>query len=320
MGFPLFNNDDVIVPSLQKAGYSLKDARDYSTSACYELLIPGKSSDKVNWADVCFLQCLEAALNNGKSMLTGEKWGPDTGNLRVYDSFNDLWDSFKTQIKQRVELIVAECNSKRYGPAPLLSSTMDNCIENAKDISDGGCLYNYTGLWGSSMANTANAIAAIKKFVYEEKEVTKKDMLRALQNNFEGYEALRKKLIKDGPKFGQDDDYVDSTAKEFVHYYADIVSSHINNNGDKYKPSLASAWSYLFMGKKLGASADGRKAREPFSNGMSPALGTENKGPTAVIKSITKLDMKILPNGSPLDIKYNGSIFKGEKISMRLFI
>ena len=313
MGFPTMNNDDVIIPALQEAGYALEDARDYCTSACYELLIPGRSCDKVNWGEVCFLQCLEAALNNGKSLLTNEKWGPDTGNLRTYGSFSDLMESLRAQIRHRIAYVVEECNSKRYGPAPLLSATMDDCIRNGRDISEGGCRYNYTGLWGSALANTANALAAIRKLVYEERVIERPTLLRALQEDFVGYEDIRRQLISAAPKFGQDQDYVDSLAKEISQFYAQVAASYQNREGDRFKPSLASAWSYVFLGKKLGASADGRKAREPFSNGVSPALGTESRGPTAVIKSVTKLDMVRFPNGAPVDIKLNRSVVAGEE-------
>jgi formate C-acetyltransferase len=310
MGYPTINNDEAIIPALVDIGYDIEDATNYCTSGCYEILVPGRSNDKVNWGEVCFLKALEATLNNGKSMLSGETWGPDYGNLETYNSFDELYIAFKKQIDKQVADAVTMCNSYRYGPAPLLSATMDDCVGNRKDISDGGCKYNFTGLWGSSVANTTNSLMAIKRLVYENGTVTASEFYQALKNNYE-HDELLLKMIGDVPKFGQDDDETDAVASDFVNYYARQVSKQRNTEGFPYKPSLASAWSYVFMGRKLGASADGRRASEPFSNGVSPALGTEKKGPTAVIKSVSKINMKKLPNGSPLDIKLSKAIAEG---------
>lgn len=312
-GSPLFCNDDVIIPSLVKVGYALEDARDYVTSACYELLLPGISNNRPNWGEVCFLRCLESTLNNGKSLLTNQKIGDDLGNLTDYCKFSDLMNNLKKQISREIKKAVNKCKGKRYAPAPLLSATMTDCVKNTKDVSEGGCRYNNIGAWGSALANTADALAAIKKLVFEEKKISTEELQDALKLNYENREDLRLTLINKVPKFGCDDDYVDLIAKEIAEYYSQEVLKYFTEDASRYLPSLASAWSYVFVGRKLGASPDGRKARESFAVNFSPAPGRDSKGPTAVIKSLTKIDLSNFPNCSPSDLKFSHSSLFGDK-------
>jgi len=311
-GSPLFCNDDIIVPSLVKAGYALEDARDYVTSACAEILIPGKSNNRPNWGEVCFLRCLESTLNNGESLLTKEKMGSNLGKLSDHGSFNNLMDSLKKQITFAVENEVSKCEGKKYAPAPFLSATMADCIWNARDVSEGGAYYNNIGMWGSALANTADALAALKKLVFTEKKISAEELHHALKENYGNNESLRLMLINKAPKFGCDEDYVDVLAKEVAVHFAREVLKYSTQESGRYLPSLVSAWSYVFVGKELGASPDGRKAREPFAVNFSPAPGADRKGPTAVIRSLTKIDLTDFPNGSPTDMKFSPSVLSGD--------
>lgn len=314
-GSPLFCNDEIIIPSLLKVGYTPEDARDYVTSACAEILIPGKSNNRPNWGEVCFLRCLESTINNGRSFIDNNEIGLIEGYLYDNENFNDLMENLKKQISNEINIEVNKCNEKYYCPSPLLSATMTDCIKNKKDISMGGCTYNNIGVWGSGLANTVDGLIAIKEHIYEKNRYSLNEIYSALKNNFYKKEDLRLVLLNKSKKFGCDENEVDLLAKEISEYFSDELLKHLTKEGGRYLPSLVSAWSYVFVGKKIGASPDGRKAGEPFADNFSPSSGSNSKGPSAAIKSLTKIDLTKFPNGAPSIIRFAPATFEGnEKI------
>ena len=189
-GFPLFSNDDVVVGTLERSGYSLTDARDYSNGGCWELVIPGRSNDRTHSGKVNFLQCLEWTLNDGKNLLDNQKLGLDC-NTEDLKSFSHFMSAYKAQITHFVEQIVSYCNQACFSCAPFLSLTVDDCMEKGKDISSGGARYNNNGIFGSGAANTANSLLAIKKYVYDDRMMDLGNVGTILREDFANNELLR---------------------------------------------------------------------------------------------------------------------------------
>jgi len=323
MGFPTVCNDEIIIPTLVDFGYSLSDARNYCLGGCWEITIPGKADDRTNSGVVNLPRCLEWTLNNGRNFQDGEKLGLDTGPVEEITSFEDLFNRFKKEVSYYIERIVENCNKAVFAPSAFLSLTLDNCLKQGKDISEGGCQYNNTGILGNGLATAADSLLVIKKVVFEEKKISLLELKKVLLSNFKGKEYLRQWLINKVPKYGNDIDEADNMAKEVALYFCEEVSRHKNNRGGYFKPGLFSAGTFVFVGKKLGASPDGRKSGESFSINASPSLSQDKKGPTAVINSFVKLDLSKAGNGAIIDLTFHPTALSGkegeEKLASFLF-
>lgn len=312
MGFPIFCNDEVIIPALQAVEYVKEDARDYTVAGCWECIIPARSDDRTNMHEINVLRCVELACNDGKRLLGAKQEGPRTGTLSDYSSFGEFIAAVKKQLTCRIEACVGT-EEWTKPPAAFLSATMDGCIDKGLDISQGGCPYNNTGLWISALANAADAVAAIKLLVYEERRLPAKSVLSALRADYEGDEELRGSLLNCAPKFGNDDPYVDDLAAELAYHCEEEFSRHRNQRGGRYKPGIASALAYIHTARVLGASADGRHAREPFGVDASPAPGRDRLGPTAAIRSYTHVDLTRFPNTTILELKLHPNSVAGDE-------
>jgi formate C-acetyltransferase len=189
----------------------------------------------------------------------------------------------------------------------------DCCIKRCKDVLDGGAYYNFAGPQGVGIANVADSLAAIKKFIYDEKKISMKDLLECLDKNFEGNEVLRQMLRNKAPKYGNDDDYVDLIAHAVGRNYCMEVEKYVNGRGGSYQPGLYPVSANVPLGAKVGATPDGRKARTPLADGVSPVQGVDKYGPTAVLKSVAKLDHFLASNGTLLNLKFNPDLLKDEK-------
>jgi formate C-acetyltransferase len=318
LSMPDFYNDDVIIPAFQKFGVPKEDACEYVQNACMEILIGGMSEDRV--ADVCFLplRSLELALNNGVSLITGKQEGPRTGEPDFFYDFEELMSAFEKQILHNIEKEVKIANeSERYvpklSPQPLHSTILTDCVEKGKDSTEGGARYNKTGtFFAVGLANTADALIAIKKLVFDVKRFSLGYLVNILKNNFEDNEALRLEILTKLPKYGNDDDEVDNLAKRIVDIYVREIPKHKNTRGGYFK---LGAWGTIPVdkGKIIGASADGRKSREPLSINISPVPGRDRNGPTAVIKSASKLNVGLCTNGSILGIELHPNSVAGQK-------
>jgi len=324
MGFPTYENDDAIIPAFMTHDcYTLEDARDYSASGCWEMIIQGKSLNR-NLGMVDCLRALEWALNNGQYFLgiPGEetavglidgKYGLSTGRVEWFDTFDKLFNAFKVQIKHGIDMVSSYCNRSQLTPAPFYSAFMDDCIEKGKDISDGGCRYYETDFQLASLTNAADSLCAIKKLCYDDKEYTLCELVDILKSNWEGNELLRQRILNEFPKFGNDDDEVDFIAKEIVDFYTREVTKHRNSFGGPYRARISSALGYVVFSQNLGASADGRVARGFTADNLSPHLGADREGPTSVINSCGKLNYKNLAGGAVLDMKFHPSSLKTDE-------
>jgi pyruvate-formate lyase len=193
-----------------------------------------------------------------------------------------------------------------------MSVLMDDCIKNARDITHGSKYNNY-GLHGTGIANATDSLAAIKKYVFEEKSVTSVKLINALAVNYKGYEELWSKLKYEAPKMGNDDDYVDDIAVQLMGMFANSLKDKINDRGGCYRAGTGSAMYYIWHVKDLKASPDGRKKGEFLSANYAPSLNTKLKGPVSIIRSFVKPNLKAAINGGPLTIEIHDTVFRNEE-------
>ncbi len=317
-GKPSFFNEEVAISQLLSDGVSLKDARNWAIVGCVEATSIGNTYGWTNAAMFNLGKCLELALNQGKCRLSGKQLGPATKDPKSFTSFEEVMEAFKTQVAYFVKHMVISLNAIDIAhgelcPLPFLSSVMNDAIEKGKDISQGGARYNFTGPQAVGIADVADSLATIKKLVFEDKEIDMSELIEALDCNFEGKEELRHILINRAPKYGNDIEYVDSIAKEVGIIYCKEVAKYKNPRGGNYRPGIYPVSANVPLGLRVGALPNGRKAKVPLADGISPTHGSDQKGPTAVLKSAAKLDHIRATNGTQLNQWLTPGILEGEK-------
>ena len=319
MGFPALFNDEVAIAAKRRLGIDKEDAENYGVVGCVELSIPGKEFShteglRVNWAKV-----LELMLNHGVCPVTGETMElKSKQNLESIKSFEAFYQWYREEFDHFVDLgirgmNISDRNFPNHRPYPFLSSTMEECLETGNDVTTGSTIYNLSTVNGCGMANTANSLVAIKKIVYQEKKLSLFDLAEALRSNFESAKALQEALVTRYPKYGNDDDETDNILKNLVDSFCRKVGSYRNPRGGRFQTGLYTVEAHTSMGKLTGALPDGRQYGLALASGFSPSQGTDLSGPTAVIKSITKLDHRLLGNGMVLDLKFHPAFFNNEE-------
>jgi len=297
VGYPSIFNDSTIIPWGSSRGLSLKEARDYVIVSCVNWGIPGKvTKGRVACSgSICMGKCLELALNQGKDPYTGKQLGPVTPDPLTFKSIDDVKEAFFTQVDSIIEKLskinnVALDVYRQYGQRPFASSLFDGCIERGMDCTAWKEKYSYNWMYAAGNTNVADSLAAMKKLIFEDKVISMEELLGALRDNFEGKEELRLKLLNEAPKFGNDDDYVDSIMREVQHGIQKVAEEYVDIFGVSYSFDGSIAAGYYTLGRRTGALPDGKKRKESFADAvMSPAAGRDTKGPTAVIKSMGKV-------------------------------
>ncbi len=293
MGFPQYSNDDIVIPGLVKLGYDLEDARDYAVAACWEFIIPKYSGDIPNMYKINYPEVIEKAT---KEYLLSS---PD---------FNFFLDKVDALIKETCDNIVSICNESNYISHPLVSALISPCIKRGKGLFEGGAKYQNIGIHGTGFSTAADALAAIKLAVFEEKFTTKEELLSALENDFNGYEDLQKKLLACS-KMGNNEDTADDLGKHIAYEFSKNLNGRKNSKGGVYRAGTGSAMGYVIYAKDVGATADGRRAGEPYASSYSPSLNARLNGPLSAIQSFTKLDLTNLCNGGPFTIEIHDTVF-----------
>ncbi len=320
-GEPMIYYDDTIIPGFVDLGIPVEDARDYSNDGCWETLIPGKSH--FSYAHIMNLKCLEWALFRGVSLSNNQKEGIDTGDPVAFRNFQQFYEAYKIQMFDRIDF---QCRrrlsnfglSYMIAPDPLMSSIMDNCIEKGRDLSQDGAKYIFHLILITGLANTVDALAAIKKLVYDEKSVSMDELIKGLKDNWKGHDVLRAK-VQNAPKFGNDDDYVDDIAVKMLRDFEEHVETWKRKQNTMMFPvGIGTFENYAILGRDIGASADGRFFGDALAPNYTPNPGADVNGPTAAIKSITKPDLLRYYCGCPLDISVNSNEFIGESGIQRM--
>jgi formate C-acetyltransferase len=322
-GLPAVHNDEVIIPSLLSRGFTIGDAYDYGLVGCVEPSKNGKDWPRANGGFLNFVKVLELALNDGVCLLTGERIGPETGDPVNFENYDDVLDAYKKQMYFLIKHCVIANNvietaHIQMQPTPFQSTFTDNCIEKGKDITEGGALYNTTGPLGVGVANVADSLSAIKKMVFEDKVFSMEMMVKALRANYEGYEDIREQILNKAPKYGNDDDYADSIAKEICNIYFDELKKHKTTREAYFEPALIPVSANVPLGRLTAATPDGRKSGEPLAEGVSPGQGKDILGPTAVLKSVSKIEHVKAPIGILLNQKFNPLTIKGDMGTKKL--
>lgn len=321
-GEPMIYNDEAIIPGFVELGVPLEEAREYCNDGCWETLIPGKSH--FSYAHVMNLRCLEWVLFRGQSLHNGEKEGLDTGDPCGFKDFDSFYEAYLEQMNDRIDF---QCQrrlenfglSYMIAPDPLFSSITYDCVTKGRDISQDGARYVFHMILMTGLANTVDAMAAIKKLVFEEKKVKMEELVTALKDNWKGHERLRAMMENTVPKFGNDEDYVDSIAVRMLKDFEErVITWRTKQDKVLYPCGIGTFENYAVLGRDIGASADGRAFGDPLAPNYSPVAGADLKGPTAAIKSITKPDLKRFYAGTPLDISVNSNEFVGEEGVERL--
>ncbi|MFX0078458.1 MAG: trans-4-hydroxy-L-proline dehydratase [Candidatus Hermodarchaeota archaeon] len=293
-GQPSIFNTDVIIQEFLRAGKSQEDALNGGPSGCVTISAFGKESciltGYCNWPKI-----LELALNNGQDSLTGKQVGPTTGKATGFTSFNDVLLAYKQQLQYFINLKINGNNRierlfAQNMPAPFLSLLFDDCIKKGKDYHDGGPRYNSTYIQGVGLGTLTDSLSAVKYHAFDKRTVSISSLIRALNKNFEDNEELRQRLITEAPKFGNDDDYADSIAQEIFDAYFSVIDGRPNTKGGEYRVNLLPTTVHIYFGRITGATPNGRKAGYPLSDGISPSHGSDTCGPTAVIRSVSKID------------------------------
>ncbi len=312
IGFPQLYNDDLMYRAMLYAGATEADARDAVPGGCVELSIAGKTNP---WVGNFFNlpKCLLLALNNGIDPTSGDCIGLQTGG----EDFNDIMNSYKRQVAYFMELMAASENSHDVAqaevtPFPFLSSLVSDCIKNGLDITEGGARYDFTEVQGVGIANVADSLAAIKKLVFQEGRISLNELVTAMRENFENRESLRQMLLNDAPKYGNNEPFVDEIAKEVVYNFYEEVQKYTNPRGGKFIPGLLTWTLAEGFGTATGATPDGRKNGEVFSDSIGAAQGRDIEGPTASIKSVTQIDYTPVVGGLSFNLKFTPTVLSTE--------
>lgn len=313
LGYPAIMNDNCIIPKHLIRGATLEEARNYCTN-CVETDIEGMTDSRAHSGYVNFPKCFLLALNDGADPETGRQIGPRTGKMESFATFEELLAAYETQMVHFTRLIVDAYDlidgaHAIHAPEPFLSCLLDDCIDRGMTRQEGGVRYNFSGIFGVGLASVADAMAAVRKICFEDRSVTASALLDALKNNFEGAEALRKACDR-APKFGNDDDYVDLLARDAAHLFCREVTQHPCMRGGFYIPELHSVSTHVYFGEVTGATADGRPRGIAFSDGASPVGGRDRQGPTAAIRSMTKIDHQEVLQGVLYNQKFSRNLLK----------
>lgn len=317
-GMPQFFNDKAVIPAIEELGIEEKDALDYAIVGCVELTTQGNN---LGWSDSAMFnlnKALEVTLTGGICLLTGEQIAPNYGSLPEYKTFEDVENALKKQIDYFMDKMLLACEEVEKAhidllPSPFLSATIDNCMEKGVDVTAGGAKYNLSGIQMIQVANLADSLASLKQLVFDEKRFSKEEVLDALKNNFEGYEFMRTVMVNKVPKYGNDNEFVDAMGAKWANYFKDRLRTFTNYRGGPYHTGMYTVSAHVPMGQNVGASLDGRRAMEPLADGgMSPVYGRDIKGPTAVLKSVSKLDKTCTTNGGLLNMKFLPEFFTTE--------
>ena len=297
LGFPQYANDDVVIPGLMKLGYSEQDACNYVVAACWEFIIPGNSMDIPNIAALSLAECVEKEV---------------FASLEACDCYEEFQAAVYACVRREAERICRQLKNVYLFPASFLSLMVEGCSERGQDISEGGKYNNY-GIHGTGITTAVDSLAAIKKYIFEEKKIEKRDLIQALKQNFEGYMELRNLLRYTAPKMGNDDDDVDQIAVKLLDCFADALKGMTNDRGGIFRAGTGSAMYYVWHAGSLPATPDGRMKGEGFGCNYSPGLFTQCRGPVSVISSFAKPHLERVINGGPLTMELHDTVFRNEE-------
>lgn len=303
-GLPQIFNDEANILAYVNRGVNLHDARDYAVVGCVELSIPAKTYGLHDIAMFNLLKCMEITMKE---------------HPEGFDSYDDFHEAIKKNIAYYIRFMVEGSNTcdiahRECASTPFLSTFIEGCKEKGLDITAGGAKYNFSGVQGIGCPNLSDSLYVVKKAVFEEQRLSYQKLLDILEHNWENEETLRQYFINKYPKYGNDNDEVDTLGASLLSFYGDEVAKYENPRGGTFHPGSYTVSAHIPLGEGVGASADGRKAGEQLADGgLSPMVGRDQQGPSASLKSVSKLDNILNSNGSLLNVKFSPSTLEGER-------
>ena len=315
-GQPAFYNTEAIIQELLNAGKSIEDARRGGTSGCVETGAFGNEA-YILTGYFNLPKILELTLYNGYDIVSKKQIGIPLGYAKDFKSSDELYEAYKKQVEHLIDIKIEGSNIiekiyAEYMPAPFLSIITNDCISRGKDYNAGGARYNTNYIQGVGIGTITDSLAAIKYNVFDEKKFTMEELIEALEHNFEGYDMIANLVRNKTPKYGNDDDYADNIMKDVFNFYQKTVTGRPNMKGGTYRVNMLPTTCHVYFGEVMNASPNGRLAQKPVSEGISPEKGADVNGPTAVIKSCSKMDHS-RTGGTLLNQKFTPSVVKGEE-------
>lgn len=316
-GMPSFMNDEVMILALGDLGFTEHDAHNYADIGCVEMGSAGTSLGPVSIGFINIAKCFEIAINDGKSLLTDEQLGPQTGTLEDQATFEDVLAAYEVQLSFAVDRFVASVSALEQAhselrPVPFLSALTDNALAEGRDLVHGSSKYRYAGLEGIGYAEVADSLTAIKHFVFDNPTLTPGELLEHLRGDFKDDPNVRLMLRNRAPKYGNDDDVADDIARTVAHGFVRELKLHRDYWDNEY---IAGAWSIALamkLGFNVAALPNGRSAHETLTEGIRPASGCDRNGPTSTVRSVAKLDHREYQNGSIFNMTVTPSMLDGE--------
>lgn len=315
-GQPAFYNTEAQIMELINAGKNLEDARRGGSSGCVETGAWG-SEAYILTGYLNIPKVFQLTLFNGFDQYTGKQIGLELGYAKDFKTYEELWDAFKKQLEYIVNIKIRGNNviEQLYAqemPAPCLSVVTNDCISNAKDYNAGGARYNTNYIQGVGIGTITDCLAAVKYNVYDKKNFTMEELIEAMEHDYEGYDAIYRMVHDKTPKYGNDDDYADDIMQDVFALYRDTITGRPNMKGGKYGVDMLPTTCHVYFGDVILATANGRKAHKPVSEGISPEKSADTNGPTAVIKSCAKMD-HLSTAGTLLNQKFTPNVVAGEE-------
>ncbi|MDR0766571.1 MAG: glycyl radical protein [Odoribacteraceae bacterium] len=315
-GQPSVFNTDAIIQEMLRAGKDIRDARRGGCSGCVETGAFGTEA-YILTGYFNLPKILEVTLHDGRDPRTGVQVGPATGSATSFGSYDALFRAFTTQVNYFARVKIAGNNIiervfMQHMPVPFLSVLVEDCVRNGKDYIRGGARYNTSYVQGVGLGSITDMLTAIKYRVFDRKDITMETLLEALHADFAGHEGLQRDLLFHTPKYGNDDDYADAQAVAVFNMYHDAVTGYKSPRGADYRVNMLPTTCHVYFGQVTGATPDGRNARVPLSEGISPVQGSDTNGPTAVIRSAAKID-HVRTGGTLLNQKFTPSLLDTEE-------
>jgi trans-4-hydroxy-L-proline dehydratase len=314
-GQPSIFNTDAIIQEMLRQGKSIVDARNGGASGCVETGAFGKES-YILTGYFNIPKVLEITLHNGIDPRINKQIGIATGDPASFNSFEEFMTALKKQLNYFIDIkikgnLIIERLWAKYLPAPFMSILVDDCVKRGKDYNNGGARYNSSYIQGVGMGTITDCLSSIKYSVYQDKKISINEMIEALNKNFEGKENIRKMFLDETPKYGNDDDKADDLLREVFEMYFSAIDGRPNTKGGHFRINLLPTTCHVYFGSVIGATPDGRLAKKPLSEGISPVQGADRNGPTSVIKSASKID-HLRTGGTLLNQKFTPQILEDE--------
>jgi len=320
-GYPSIFNPDIYIQEMLRQGKSIEDAREGGCSGCIEVGAFGKEA-YILTGYLNVPKIIEITLNNGMNPVTSKQVSIETGNPRDFKSYDELYEAFKKQLNYIVNKKVLVSNYidrmfAKYSPATFLSVVIDDCISKGKDYYNGGPRYNTNYIQCTGLGTVTDSLSVLKKHVFENKSFSMDKVLNSVSKNFEGEEILRQTIINNTPFYGNDDDYADDIALQVYNDLFKAIDGKPNTKGETFHLNMLSTTCHVYFGKVMGATPNGRLAQKSISDGTSPSHGCDLNGPSAVIKSLTKID-QVKSGGTLLNQRFLPSLLKRDEDIIKL--